>query len=433
MSSPSSTTSFPMWVPKPPKFSSCSTLSIYVEQLRDYFDLTSITADATRIAVFKAGLPAGEYRKYCSGITPPATFDEFVSSLISKHEPPASAVKLQATFHGVTQQVGETALLFLDRLRRLCLQAYPGLDEDAQETLVDGQFRRTLRLEKVRKVALLSPTRDLDKLAAEIAQHEEVYGDRAGMTAAITERAQSEVSALVERVEALAKEVRELRTSQPLRNRSLTCWNCGRQGHPARMCRALDAKCAKCGGRHLDKFCRQQIQASEFPETCSRVMSSARPSVAFLRFVSNVACNALIDTGASVCLISEDLWSRLGKPSLDTTDTTLQTADGSPLNVLGHVKLDFKLSSLVLSCEFLVSPRLSCDCILGTNFLKDNSCVVDVRKNVLLIGSEIIHLISQPPNCVSLVRATERTLIPAFSESVVRVCTQERMRDCDDL
>ena len=95
------------------------------------------------------------------------------------------------------------------------------------------------------------------------------------------------------------------------------------------------------------------------------------------------------------------MWSRLGKPCLDSPTNAFQTADGSPLHVLGQVKLDFKLASLTLSFNFCVSQRLGCDCILGTDFLTENDGVVDLKENVLFIESEVIHLISQRPNCVS--------------------------------
>ena len=78
---------------------------------------------------------------------------------------------------------------------------------------------------------------------------------------------------------------------------------------------------------------------------------------------------ALIDSGAEICVMSEKMYTRLGKKDgLRSTTYALQGAGGKPLNVLGTTNFSFKLGSKQYRHKFYVIQHASRNLILGTDF-----------------------------------------------------------------
>ncbi len=255
------------WTPKAPKYTSGCPLKIYFELLEDFFETAQIPEGPQRASIFKAGLPPTEYARFCSGATLPYKFEDLKAELLSKFEPAPSSQLLQAEFHAVAQRPGETAVLFLDRLRRLCAQAYPELDHETRETLVSGQFRRNLRSERVRQAALLSSTFNLDLLAGELVRYEAVFqGEPTENVSAIVARAreglEKKVDDLAQQLTQLASRLDRLTLSGATARSGAVrwpplCWNCGCPGHLARECERPATACRTCNGCHPQRFFRE--------------------------------------------------------------------------------------------------------------------------------------------------------------------------------
>ncbi len=301
------------WIPKAPKYS--SNLRVYFDQLDSFFDFTAITADVIKIAVFKSGLPSDEYSKFCLDAELPKDYSELKVTVLAKYEPSLPCQSHRAIFHAENQRQGESVLLFLDRLRRLCRRAYPTLTDSVRNTMVDGQFRRNLRIPQIRQSALLSKETDLDALASELADHAALQGhnEPAQLPVALVREQHDELSSLRKMVEDLALQVKELgnRTfpSPPRTQRSrIVCWNCDVVGHVARDCRRPLQTCA-CGGRHLPKFCRQRVSSV----SANRSGSSA---CVLGKNGNSSYFPILMDSGSVPNLISQSLWKRIGSPQL---------------------------------------------------------------------------------------------------------------------
>src|SRR6188768_2684377 len=90
--------------------------------------------------------------------------------------------------------------------------------------------------------------------------------------------------------------------------------------------------------------------------------------------IYNVFVSALLDTGASVSVVSEQLIKHLDipiKPIRKSESKLLTTADGKPINVLGKVLLSIKIRGLTIPFEFLVTRNLAENIILGIDFLQN--------------------------------------------------------------
>ena len=77
--------------------------------------------------------------------------------------------------------------------------------------------------------------------------------------------------------------------------------------------------------------------------------------------INDVPIKFMIDTGASVSLIREDVWLGItaGRGTqLEVWDRNLVGVEGSPLSVRGATTLDITLAGIVVRSDFLVAKTL---------------------------------------------------------------------------
>ena len=128
----------------------------------------------------------------------------------------------------------------------------------------------------------------------------------------------------------------------------------------------------------------------------------------------------MVDTGAAVSLIREDIWEKLtpmGDATLEAWSKNLVGVEGSPLSVLGATKLDITLAGTVVSGDFLVAKALSAEAIMGLDFLESQGCVINTGQSVIHLKGKTISLSREHKahlNNVSI-KACERLTIPAYS------------------
>ena len=99
--------------------------------------------------------------------------------------------------------------------------------------------------------------------------------------------------------------------------------------------------------------------------------------------IANRTHSILIDTGASISAISQQLLSKLPKYCyrlIDSKKPTVFTASGEMMNIVETVSIDVNVNGLILPCVFHVTPTLSActDIIFGVDLLQQFSCVIDL-------------------------------------------------------
>ena len=142
--------------------------------------------------------------------------------------------------------------------------------------------------------------------------------------------------------------------------------------------------------------------------------------------VADVAAPFLLDTGATVTLLSEDYWSKI-ESSLSLRPWSgphLVGANGSPLAVLGCADIRLCVGTESFQQEAIVVKSLSVDGILGMDFLTENKCKIDVGERKLQIQSRGIQVSLQEAatsKCVQcpVLHMEETVVIPAWSEMEV--------------
>ncbi|XP_076799735.1 uncharacterized protein LOC143444842 [Clavelina lepadiformis] len=131
---------------------------------------------------------------------------------------------------------------------------------------------------------------------------------------------------------------------------------------------------------------------------------------------------ALVDTGASVSLMSKTLFDKVSSENPGTTlgptlDTQLTTASGTALQVLGLVTLSVQVAGLITECEIYVVYRLTEDFIIGLDFVQHHQCRICYKDKILEAGSSSTPLLDGK---VTLQRnevyIVEDLIVPASTE-----------------
>lgn len=135
----------------------------------------------------------------------------------------------------------------------------------------------------------------------------------------------------------------------------------------------------------------------------------------------------LIDTGSTICVISEKLFDRLYDEtiSLRPTDRKVQTADGSFLKLKGICTLRIQLDHIIFDQDFIVANIEESLGILGINFLDQYDADVKIRKKTLKTNRGKIKLHKQGNEVCCRIQLCENLTIPPQSEAFVKTFTTQ--------
>ena len=100
-------------------------------------------------------------------------------------------------------------------------------------------------------------------------------------------------------------------------------------------------------------------------------------------FINGIHVDVLVDTGATVSLLSDKVveqWSKGDKEVIKKTNMKVLLADSKALTVAGEVEADLQLAGINVQHRFIVAC-IGNDAILGLDFLKNEHCVIDVTNN----------------------------------------------------
>ena len=98
--------------------------------------------------------------------------------------------------------------------------------------------------------------------------------------------------------------------------------------------------------------------------------------------VNGVNIKFMLDTGASVSLISECMWNKLAEQTTLLTKwdgRQLVGVEGSLIPMVGVAALEACFSDVNVWAEFIMAKTLSMEAILGLDFLEQNHCVINAE------------------------------------------------------
>ena len=130
----------------------------------------------------------------------------------------------------------------------------------------------------------------------------------------------------------------------------------------------------------------------------------------------------IIDTGASVSIISQRIYDRIEcneKPRLMKCPEKLMLADGSDLPVLGMIDVPLRLTSITVKHRFLVCC-IESEGLLGFDFFKRNKCDLLYEAEALVVRGVQVPITEERGENRSYRVTSYRTVtVPAWTEMVV--------------
>ena len=129
-------------------------------------------------------------------------------------------------------------------------------------------------------------------------------------------------------------------------------------------------------------------------------------------------CSITIDTGSDITIIRSDLVEK-GNIDCNPGIEWMSTVTGEKAPIHGRRRLTLEIGSLQIQHDMVVAG-IKDECILGTDFLTPNRCVVDLENRVLILNNEQVPLLrtkSTTPTC-SKVTMDITIYLPPMSEAV---------------
>ncbi|GFU81553.1 retrovirus-related Pol polyprotein from transposon 412 [Trichonephila clavipes] len=99
--------------------------------------------------------------------------------------------------------------------------------------------------------------------------------------------------------------------------------------------------------------------------------------------VNELPCNMIIDTGANVSIIRNDLAQKIKRETpLDPPRVVLQTVTGEKIDIHGKLKVKIQFGDTTYQHAVYVAD-IADPFILGLDFLKEHGFTLDFNKNEL--------------------------------------------------
>ena len=133
----------------------------------------------------------------------------------------------------------------------------------------------------------------------------------------------------------------------------------------------------------------------------------------------------LIDTGTSICVISEKVFNRLQEENftLLPTNHQVRTAAGTFLKIKGTCTIEIQLDHILFTQEFLVANIEASMGILGINFFDQYEAAIKIKKKTLKTNKGNTRLHKQNTEVCNRIQLCDNVIVPPQSETYVKTYT----------
>ena len=121
-------------------------------------------------------------------------------------------------------------------------------------------------------------------------------------------------------------------------------------------------------------------------------VASCRAGLYLKRKVNGVPVESLVDTGATIIIISTRLWDTILKgssPLLEKFTSQVFTASGEPVDIKGKTTVFIDICGMHhYTCKLVVAD-IDLDLIMGLDFFLNHECQINVVRNVLTCSGAV--------------------------------------------
>ena len=310
-----------------------------------------------------------------------------------------------------------------DSLLQLANKAYPDLQNEARELLALNRYMSQLynpqitfavrqRQPQSIQEAVISTIELESYLVKPIANCDQL--ERTAPQANVTMQ-----TSMVEALQKLLSRIEQLETElershippEGLRKaKTIVCHTCGQEGHFAKGC-AVKHKPISVAKQETKLT--QNTHALPINNVFSYTLACE---------VYGTPVSFLIDTGAGVCLLKDEVWNRV-KPNGSVLKPLkvhgLVGVDGVPIKVQGSATISLSIAGQKFNHDFVIANQITTDAIIGLDFLEAHKCILNMAEGSLSINGQGVALNShQSPATTGCVKVTiaNTVTIPASSE-----------------
>ena len=438
------------WLDYKCHFEACANVNGWNEEKKGLFLALSLRGQAQAVL---GDLPTDRGQHY----------ETLVRSLQERFSPPNQTDLYRVQLKERRQKPTETLSELGQSIRRLTNLAYPTAPGEVRETLAKDQFIDALIDSEIRIRIKQSRPVNLNEaisLAVELEAYNRVEKrDRelkGHLRAAFVEE-QTDISdifnnsqlanwmkSVEENMKNITEELRELKVSnqrRPYDNRyrgkdtrssgtkqDIKCYECKKPGHIRRNCPLLNKRQKQSDDRQ-ESVKRGGKRASE-PHVSIGLGSSIEECGLYIDVsIQGEKAKFLVDTGATVTLVSDTLYKKLPasvRPKLHEVNQTIMSANGTALSVHGKAEFNIGIDQLTYHNEAVVA-NLKADGILGLDFMKRNHCKVDISNEILDVNGQNKRMTVEGSLGCYRITAAKTVSIPPRSEIIVpgKVCVPE--------
>ncbi|GFW99814.1 retrovirus-related Pol polyprotein from transposon 412 [Trichonephila clavipes] len=334
------------------------------------------------------------------------------------------------------QKVSETLQELATDVERLSHLAFSDCPTEVREVLALQHFIDGVRDPEIQKALRMADLKDLKGAlvfamkfeAAQQATRKDRHPIRAVNE---SDTSNSSVERLERQMRSFMNRVESLMSQKADGKKTLKCWTCGREGHLQRSCRARQGAETNSAsrkevseklinghlvGRRLPDFGKPHFQVCQIS-----TKSTGENGIFIMGHVNELPCNMIIDTGANVSIIRNDLAQKLTEKLIWTLPrVVLQTVTGKKIDIHGKLKVKIKFGDTTYQHAVYVAD-IADPFILGLDFLKEHGFTLDFNKNELRsIHEEVtIFKIEHGTESIRQVTANENITIPPRTEIIV--------------
>ncbi|GFT83934.1 retrovirus-related Pol polyprotein from transposon 412 [Trichonephila clavipes] len=334
------------------------------------------------------------------------------------------------------QKVSETLQELATDVERFSHLAFSDCPTEVREVLALQHFIDGVRDPEIQKALRMADLKDLKEAlvfamkfeAAQQATRKDRHPIRAVNE---SDTSNSSVERLERQMRSFMNRVESLMSQKADGKKTLKCWTCGREGHLQRSCRArqgaeTNSASQKGGvgklinghlvGRRLPDFGKPHFEVCQIS-----TKSTGENGIFIMGHVNELPCNMIIDTGANVSIIRNDLAQKLKEKLIWTPPrVVLQTVTGEKIDIHGKLKVKIQFGDTTYQHAVYVAD-IADPFILGLDFLKEHGFTLDFNKNELRsIHEEVtIFKIEHRTESIRQVTANENITIPPRTEIIV--------------
>ena len=366
-------------------------------------------------------------------------FDKLMTALEERFAPPNQAELHRAQLRERRQKASETLSEMAQDIRRLTNLAYPSAPTDVRDVLAKEQFIDSLASSDMRlRVKQARPT-DLNDAVRHALELEAFNRAEKKLTAgkgylqSVEEPNDPKYDKLVSDMEELKQTMSDMKhgfesmldqkrvqNSPGARTKAFhpsSTKSFNRNEHKRR--------CYLCGSTsHLKRNCpkRSNMQKTENGNSSSRhgvKTSHPRGSGLFVEAkINGLIVSCLVDTGATMSLISTRVWDKFEKQEICSFNQTIVSASGTPLDVLGRAEVRIEINGSKFPFPAIIAD-VETDIILGLDFMKANKVVTDIANNSMSINGKTCPLQAAGKIGCYRVVVSEKVCLKPRSETVV--------------